>query len=173
MERWTRRPGEAYDACYVALSDQLSEVESAAASLGLPIDLACALLIERAAVVGIAVETGLDVSEVLAALDRASITTPTISEGTPVVAAYLRTLGRASPRRQTRLTGDGLTVSVPSRLVRSAHLLCGVVSNSQSVDQARRWERSALLIGQTMTEWALLELLRAFARPDLRVRSRG
>jgi hypothetical protein len=147
------RPTDALEPWRVDVTPALRRLASAAAEVGLTLDTAAALVVERVLVVR---ERALEgVVNELDARAAASLIRQPLSAAT---AAYLRTLTSGAVRPSS-LGGRRAALALPARLtdrIGSARSLRDLVE-PQTLDSALTWERAAVVGGWTLTEWAVGE----------------
>jgi hypothetical protein len=149
------RPTDALEPWRIPVTPQLRRLAKKAGALGLALDTAAAVVVERSLVIR---EHALEA--VLLEVDHRAAVSAVQRPLSAASAAYLRTLscgGAARPKVQ----GPKVILALPARLndrIGSLDALCDLVE-PDTLATALDWERAAVAGGWTLTEWAVGEAL--------------
>ncbi len=156
------RPGDRRQTVRLGNDPLLAAFKTAATDIGLGLEQAVAIAAEHHLVLADADALGLlprQTRSLLCATARHAQAKLPLS---PAAAAYLRELGtRSIPQALGRTP---VTVAFPTRLIERMPP-SGVAStlNPAAITEALAWERAAVLVGRTMSEWAMFTLLASAA----------
>lgn len=155
------RPGDWWEPFPFTAGEIAAEVRREAASLGLPLDLVVALLIERGHVISDISECGIGLDRAVLAFERGETETPSAGPGR-LHTTYVRMLrsGVPNPARENERQLAQRDLVLPLRLYGAARKM-GLEDLGQhaAIDEAIRWEIAAARNAQFMREWALRVLL--------------
>ena len=145
-------------------SKRLREFVATAAAAGLDAPDAVRLALDkRALALADAAAFGLDPEAARGLLLRAAESARPSRPLSPTQAAYVRALGKASPRPPANVE-EGLVVALPDRVLTPARdTISESAFEAAAVVEMVAWEIAATLEGRTMCEWALRTLARARA----------
>jgi hypothetical protein len=154
--RAPRRPGERHEPVRIATEPAVLQLARTAAGLGVELDLAVTVVLERdLAERRLQRALGPASGAIVAALDRRAGSAKVEGAVSDASAAYVRALLDRRPRPAPALGGEALLVALPMRLA-------GVVEPGDPAEAARRvdlagavrWELAAAIAGLTIGEWA-------------------